>query len=148
MNNQKLKSIQYIWHFFLPLKYDLFRVWREPSEISGKYRLLDSASQIFRSVLLQIVCNNATGLNNKEFLSTYRVRQLKLMHFRQTWLREIMIKKKIFLKSSHRDIWYKTFNLGIPIFSWSQSLNICKIQIVVFLIFCSQIQMKGKTKTM
>ena len=29
MNNQKLKSIQYIWHFFLPLKYDLFRVWRE-----------------------------------------------------------------------------------------------------------------------
>ena len=61
---------------------------------------------------------------------------------------DIMIKKKIFLKSLDREIWYKTFNLGIHIVLWSQSLHIWKIQWVVLLIFRSHIQMKVKTKTM
>ena len=59
-----------------------------------------------------------------------------------SWLDDIMIKKKIFLKSSDREIWYKTFNLGIHIVRWSQSLHIWKIQRVVFLIFHGHIQMK------
>ena len=64
-----------------------------------------------------------------------------------SWLDDIMIKKKVFLKSSDREIWYKTFNLGIHIVLWSQSLHIWKIQWVVLLIFGSHIQMKVKTKT-
>ena len=32
-----------------------------------------------------------------------------------SWLDDIIIKTKIFLKSSDREIWYKTFNLGIHI---------------------------------
>ena len=65
-----------------------------------------------------------------------------------SWLDDIMIKKKIFLKSSDREIWYKTFNLGIHIVLWSQSLHIWKIQRVVLLIFGCKIQMIVKTKTM
>ena len=64
-----------------------------------------------------------------------------------SWLGDIMIKKKIFLNSWDREIWYKTFNLGIHIFSWSQYLHIWKIQRVICLIFYGHIQMKVKTKT-
>ena len=65
-----------------------------------------------------------------------------------SWLDDIIIKTKIFLKSSDREIWYKTFNLVIHVVLWSQSLHIWKIQWVVLLIFCSHIHMKVKTKTM
>ena len=64
-----------------------------------------------------------------------------------SWLGDIMIKKKIFLNSWDREIWYKTFKLGIHIFSWSQYLHIWKIQRVICLIFYGHIQMKVKTKT-
>ena len=64
-----------------------------------------------------------------------------------SWLDDIMIKNKIFLNSWDREIWYKTFNIGIPIFLWSQYLYIWKIQWVVCLISCGHIQMKVKTKT-
>ena len=63
-----------------------------------------------------------------------------------SWLDDIMIKKKIFLKSWDREIWYKTFILGITTFSWSQSLNIWKIQRVVFLIFADIFKWKWKQK--
>ena len=45
-----------------------------------------------------------------------------------SWLNDIPIKTKYFLESWDREIWYKTFNLDIFICSWSQSLNIWKIQ--------------------
>ena len=63
-----------------------------------------------------------------------------------SWLDDIMIKKKIFLKSSDREIWYKSFNLGIHIFLWLQSLHIWKIQRVVFLIFVDIFKWKWKQK--
>ena len=63
-----------------------------------------------------------------------------------SWLDDIMIKKKIFLKSSDREIWYKSFNLGIHIFLWLQSLHIWKIQRVVFLIFADIFKWKWKQK--
>ena len=50
-------------------------------------------------------------LNWKTF--TYRVRGLKLMHFRRTflpWLNDITIKRKLFWESWDREIWYKTCN--------------------------------------
>ena len=49
-----------------------------------------------------------------------------------SWLDDIKIKKKIFLNFWVREIWYKTFNLGTPVFLWSQSLHIWKIQRVVW----------------
>ena len=55
-----------------------------------------------------------------------------------------MIKKKIFLNSSDREVWYETLNLGIPIFLWLQSLHIWKIQQDVCLIFRGHIQRKRK----
>ena len=36
------------------------------------------------------------------------------------WLNDILIKRKVFLESWDREIWWKTFNVGIFIISWSQ----------------------------
>ena len=65
-------------------------------------------------------------------------------HF--SWLYDIMIKKKIFLKSWDREIWYKTFNLGITIYSWSQSLHIWKSSELSFWFFTAIFKWKWKQK--
>jgi hypothetical protein len=59
-----------------------------------------------------------------------------------SWLNDIPIKRKLFLEFWDREIWYKTFNLYIFIFLWSQSLNVWKIQWFFHLTFAAI-----KTKT-